>query len=402
MSLLPVAEALTRVMTACSLNEVERVRLNDALGRVLAENLPANFTQPAFNASSMDGYAIRYEDLKRKGPTALIVTGEAPAGHAYEGTVETGQAVRIFTGAPAPDGADTVVMQENVQRNGDIAVIEENPPKPGHFIRPRGMDFNAGDVLMQAGRKLGPREIGLAAAMNHAELKVYRKPVVAVLATGDELVMPGGDPRPDQIIASNSFALDALVRSCGGEVLDLGLARDTRESLMEAGEKAKTADIIVTTGGASVGEHDLVISAFQELGLEVDFWKVAQRPGKPMIFGHIGESLFLGLPGNPVSSLVCAAVYLQPMIGAMLGMPLESNIQSAVLGEALPANDERQDFLRASLSPSTSGETVAAAFGRQDSAMLNILARADALLIRPPHAPAAKAGEKVQIIRLGF
>lgn len=402
MSLLPVAEALSRVMNACSPNETESVKLNDALGRVLAEDLPANFTQPAFNASSMDGYAVRFSDLRAKSETALIVTGAAPAGHAFEGRVEPGQAVRIFTGAPVPEGADTVVMQENVDRNGDIAVIRENPPKPGHFIRPQGMDFKSGDILMRAGRRLGPREIGLAAAMNHAELKVYRRPVVAILATGDELVMPGGEPRPDQIIASNSFALDALIRGCGGEVLDLGLANDTRESLIEAGEKAKSADIIVTTGGASVGEHDLVISSFQELGLQVDFWKVAQRPGKPMIFGRLGESLFLGLPGNPVSSLVCAAVYLQPMISAMLGLPDGNNIQNAVLGEGLPANDERQDFLRAKLSSNDNGEIIATAFGRQDSAMLNILARADALLIRPPHAPKAKAGETVEIIRLTF
>lgn len=401
MSLIPVAEALTRVLSACTLNDLETISLNQALGRVLGQDLAANFTQPAFNASSMDGYAIRFADLGSK-PAALIVIGEAPAGHAFAGNVGPGQAVRIFTGAPVPAGADTVVMQENVQRNGDIAVIQHNPPAQGHFIRPRGMDFSKGDVLLLAGRRLGPREIGLAAAMNHAELRVRRKPVVAVLATGDELVLPGTEPRPDQIIASNSYALDALIKSCGAEVLDLGLAADTSDSLIEAGRKARTADIIVTTGGASVGEHDLVISAFQELGLEVDFWKVAQRPGKPMIFGQLGDSLFLGLPGNPVSALVCAAVYLQPMISAMMGQPPEDNIQHAVLGSDLPANDLRQDFLRASLSLSESGETIASVFSRQDSAMLNILARADALLIRPPHAPAAKAGDQVEIIKLGF
>lgn len=401
MSLIPVAEALTRVLGACTLNDLETISLNQALGRVLGQDLAANFTQPAFNASSMDGYAIRFADLGSE-PAALIVIGEAPAGHAFAGNVGPGQAVRIFTGAPVPAGADTVVMQENVQRNGDIAVIQHNPPAQGHFIRPRGMDFSKGDVLLLAGRRLGPREIGLAAAMNHAELRVRRKPVVAVLATGDELVLPGTKPRPDQIIASNSYALDALIKSCGAEVLDLGLAADTRDSLIEAGRKARTADIIVTTGGASVGEHDLVISAFQELGLEVDFWKVAQRPGKPMIFGQLGDSLFLGLPGNPVSALVCAAVYLQPMISAMMGQPPEDNIQHAVLEADLPANDLRQDFLRASLSLSESGETIASVFSRQDSAMLNILARADALLIRPPHAPAAKAGDQVEIIKLGF
>ncbi|PLX42922.1 MAG: molybdopterin molybdenumtransferase MoeA [Hyphomicrobiales bacterium] len=401
MSLLPVSEALSRVIGACKVNGTETVALNQALGRVLAEDLPANFTQPAFNASSMDGYAVRYEDLRRK-PTALIVIGAAPAGHAFEGTVEQGQAVRIFTGAPLPEGADTVVMQEHTERNGDIVVIQKNPPARGHFVRPKGMDFSSGEVLLRAGRRLGPREIGLAAAMNHAMLPVRRRPVVAVLATGDELVMPGGTPRPDQIIASNSFALEALIRGCGAEVMDLGLAEDNRESLIAAGKNARAADIIVTTGGASVGEHDLVIGAFQELGLKVDFWKVAQRPGKPMIFGHIGDSLFLGLPGNPVSALVCAAVYLQPMIVKMLGLPPQSIFRTAVLNEDLPANDERQDFLRAKLGTSPSGELLVSAFSRQDSAMLNILARADALLIRPPHARAAKAGEQVEIIRLEF
>ena len=402
MSLLPVKEALARTRQGCHVLESEQVPLSEAMRRILAVDLPARFTQPAFDASSMDGYAVRAADVENV-PASLKVIGEAPAGHAFAREVGPGEAVRIFTGAPVPKGADTVIMQEVTSRDGDQVSITRSPPRPGHFVRPRGLDFAEGDILLREGRRLGPREIGLAAAMNHAALSVRRKPRVAILATGDELVFPGETPRPDQIIASNSFALAALVTAFGGEPVDLGLARDNRESLIEAGKKALDADIIVTSGGASVGDHDLVITVFEELGLKVDFWKVAQRPGKPMIFGHIGKALFLGLPGNPVSSLVCARVYLKPMIDAMLGRPGDAGKpEMAQIGAPLPANDERQDFLRAALSKDDKGQLVATAFGKQDSSMMNILARADCLLIRPPYAPASKPGEQAQILRFHF
>ncbi len=402
MALLPVKEALARTRKNCKKLGSEMAALNEALGRVLAADLPARFTQPGFDASSMDGYAVRACDVADT-PATLNIIGEAPAGHAYGGVLNEGEAVRIFTGAPLPAGADTVIMQEWTERDADKVRIMQSPPMQGHFVRPRGLDFNEGDILLREGRRLGPREIGLAAAMNHAQLPVRRKPKIAILATGDELVMPGERPRADQIIASNSFALAALVKSYGGEALDLGLARDNIESLTKFGKQALGADIIVTSGGASVGDHDLVIKVFEDLGLKIDFWKVAQRPGKPLIFGQLGKSLFLGLPGNPVSSLVCARVYLKPMIDTMLGLPGdEGEPENAIIGAKLPANDERQDFLRASLAKNEQGELVATPFGKQDSAMMNILSKADCLLIRPPNAPATTPGERARILRFDF
>ncbi len=400
MSLLPVADAIERVRRDCAPLESENVFLPDALDRVLGQRILARRTQPGFDASSMDGYAVRFADTAQA-PTALINIGEAPAGHAFDGRVEQGQCVRIFTGAPVPAGADTVIMQEHTERSGDVVTIRQAPPRQGHYIRPLGMDFTESKPLLEAGTWLGPSEIGLAAAANHTTLPVIRKPVVAILSTGDELVMPGEIARPDQIIASNGFSMSAFVRANGGRPLDLGIARDTRESIIAVAEPGLEADIFVSIGGASVGDHDIVQDVLKEMGLKVDFWRIAMRPGKPLIHGTLGHAQYLGLPGNPVSSLVCARVYLKAMLDAMLGCPPEDHgRETALVGAPLPANDERQDFLRAAFSYDETGELVATAFGKQDSSLLSVLARADCLLIRPPFAPATIPGERAHILRL--
>ena len=397
--MISVEEALARITGAFGPLAAETVGVGEALGRVLAEDVVARVTQPPAAVSAMDGYAVRAADVAEI-PAVLTEVGEAPAGGCYEGTVEAGQTVRIFTGGPLPRGADAIVIQENTEAEGARITVKEGVG-PGTYVRAAGLDFRAGEVGMEAGRLLTARDVGLAAAMNVPWLKVRRRPRIAILSTGDELVLPGEPVGPNQLIGSNGLALGALVAVCGGEPVNLGIAKDSRESLITLAAGARGADLLVTTGGASVGKHDLVREALDESGLELDFWKIAMRPGKPLMFGRMGDIPLLGLPGNPVSSLVCALLYLRPAIDAMLGRaPGDRPAETAVLGAALGANDWRQDYLRAHLTFDPEGRRVATAFERQDSSMFATLAHADCLIVRPPEAPPARAGDTVAIVPL--
>jgi molybdopterin molybdotransferase len=400
--MLSVAEARERICAAFSTLPAEQVALPDALGRVLAEDVHARLDQPPFTASAMDGYAVRSLDVSTV-PARLKVVGQAPAGGAYAGQLGPGEAVRIFTGGPLPRGADAVVIQEDTERIGDEVVIKETAA-PGHYVRPAGLDFKQGERGLAAGKRLNPRDIGLAAAMNHPWLRVRRRPRIAILATGDEIVMPGDPVGPQQIVSSNGLALAAFVRAAGATPVDLGIAPDQRAALQRLAAGAAGADLLLTSGGASVGDHDLVRAALGEEGMEVDFWKVAMRPGKPLMFGHAGPTPVLGLPGNPVSTLVCATVFLRPALRIMLGeTTMAKETERALAGRDLPQNDSRQDYLRAKLSWNAAGDRVATPFDRQDSSMLFLLQQADCLIVRPPHAPAISAGGELAIVRLdGF
>jgi len=400
--LLPVAEALKRIIASAAPLETQIVALADTLGRTLAEDISARRTQPPFPASAMDGYAVRAEDVARV-PVTLKVIGTSAAGHGFNGRVNAGEAVRIFTGAPVPEGADTIIIQENTnQLDGAVEVLQSD--KLGTYVRPAGLDFKTGDVLLKKGTRLGPCELAIAAAMNHGTLPVVRRPRIAILATGDELVQPGENPGPDQIVASNTFAVGAYARNAGAEIIDLGIAGDTFadiERSIRAARDAK-ADVLVTLGGASVGDHDLVQSALTREGMELGFWKIAMRPGKPLMHGQLGDMQILGLPGNPVSAIVCGVLFLVPLVRALSGDPNAGRDRSeaAVLGGDLRENDTREDYLRAEIKDGP-GLPVATPFSRQDSSMLRVLAQSHCLVIRAPHAPAAKAGDPCRIIRLG-
>ena len=397
--LLSVSDALACVTAAFEPLPAEQVSLADALGRVLAEDVRARVTQPPAAVSAMDGYAVRAADVADP-PVTLRTVGEAPAGGAYDKTLGAGEAVRIFTGAPTPNGADAVVMQEDTEAEGDRVTVRIAARKGAH-IRPAGLDFSAGAVGLRAGRRLAPRDIGLAASMNAPWLAVRRRPRVGLIATGDEIVRPGEPIGPNQIVSSNTLALAALAIEAGAAPLDLGIASDDADSLRRMAAGAESVDVLVITGGASVGEHDMVQSVLEKVGLELDFWRIAMRPGKPMMFGRIRGTPMLGLPGNPVSALLCAMLFLRPAIDAMLGVetPNEPR-ESARLDRDLKANDERESYLRARLARGSGGELVATPFDKQDSAMMSTLSAADCLIVRAPNAPPAKAGERVEIIRL--
>jgi molybdopterin molybdotransferase len=414
MSMIPVEDALSRVLASIEQPvSIEHVALSACAGRALAEDVSALRDQPPFPASAMDGYAVRSVDVNQV-PAILHVIGTSAAGQRFSGMVGPQQAVRIFTGAPLPDGADTIVIQEDTEASGDRVSVKERP-RHGQHIRKSGLDFASGDVLLQAGLCLDARHIALAAAMGHGTLPVRRKPRVAILATGDELVRTGEPVGPDQITASSLPATAVMVEKAGAEAIDLGIARDTLESLDERIQAARdaNADILVTLGGASVGEHDLVQKALQRQGMELGFWRVALRPGKPLMHGKLGSMLLLGLPGNPVSSLVCAVLFLVPAIRALLGdaQADADPTETAILGADLPANGPRQDYMRASLALEEFEISLTQRTAKmllpvvmphmvQDSSMLSILERSEALLVRPPHAPAAQTGEPCRIIRL--
>jgi molybdopterin molybdotransferase len=401
-ALMPVAEALARVLAGTEALPAETVKLDDALGRVLAENLSALRTQPPAAVSAMDGYAVRASDAGTA-PVTLTLIGEVAAGHPFDGAVEAGQAARIFTGGVMPTGSDTVVIQELTARDGNAVTIKKATAK-GRNVRPHGIDFKQGDVLLRKGRRLSDRDVMLAAGMNHATLPVYHRPKVAVLGTGDELVAPGSQPGPGEIVYSNGFALLAMARSAGAEVSDLGIAHDRIEDIAAAVRRARDwgADILVTSGGASVGEHDLVQRALALEGLELSFWRVALRPGRPMMHGRLGGMHVLGVPGNPVSSYVCAFLFLIPLIGRLCGRSDAEHVpEPARLGRDLPANDERADYLRATLEMEPDGP-VATPVPAQDSSLMAPLARAHCLVIREPHAPAAVAGSPCVILKLGL
>jgi molybdopterin molybdotransferase len=400
-ALMSVAEALRQVLEHAAPLSSETVPLADAYGRVLAADLSAQRTQPPVDVSAMDGYAVRAADVKGA-PARLRLIGEVAAGHPFEGTVGAGEAARIFTGGVVPLGADTIVIQENTTRDGGVVVINQ-ASGAGRHIRRAGLDFASGAVLLAKGRRLNDRDLALAAAMNHAALSVYRKPKLAVLATGDELVLPGAQPGVGEIVYSNGYATMALARREGCEVVDLGIAPDRLPETVAAIRQARDAqaDILVTSGGASVGDYDLVQKALAAEGLNLSFWKVALRPGRPMMHGRLGPMHVLGLPGNPVSSYVCGVLFLVPLIRRLTGRAdFEPRLEPAQLGCDLPENDERADYLRATLATGPDGLPVATPCPLQDSSMLAPLAKADCLLIREPHAPAAKAGMRGIILKL--
>ncbi len=397
MALLPVSEAICLVTEGLEPLEAERIPLADALGRVLAEDLQARLTQPPFPASAMDGFAVRSEDVASL-PASLRLIGESAAGQRFGGTLGAGQTVRIFTGAPVPPGADRVVIQENVDLSGDIATI--NSVDKERFIRPSGQDFREGEILLRAGTLLDARRMMLAAAMNYAELPVRRKPRVAILATGDEVVPPGTDPGPDQIIASAATGLAALVEQHGGEAMLLGIAQDTPESIATLARAGSSADILVTIGGASVGERDLVASTLEAEGLQLVFRKLAMRPGKPILYGKIGKQRMLGVPGNPVSALVSALVLLVPMLNGMLGIEDARELEDALLAEDMPANGPRQHYMRAVSEWTAEGARMVRPIPVQDSSLMADFARADCLLVIAPNAPPLAKGARVKIIAL--
>lgn len=402
MALMPVAEALQKVLADANPLPAEDVALNDALGRVLTKNLVALRTQPPAAVSAMDGYAVRASDVAQA-PATLNLIGEVAAGHPFAGQLGAGQAARIFTGGVMPAGSDTVVIQELATRTGDSVTIQKQTAK-GRNVRAQGIDFAKGQVLLHRGSRLSDRDLMLAAAMNHARLSVHRRPRVAILATGDELVPPGSKPGPGEIVYSNGFAIAALARNEGAEVHDLGIARDRVEDIVAAIRRAREygADILVTSGGASVGEHDLVQRALAAEGLDLSFWRVALRPGRPMMHGRLGAMQVLGVPGNPVSAYVCAFLFLVPLIRRLAGQrAAEHRTEPAALGVDLPANDERADYMRATLSCGPKG-LIATPLPNQDSSLMAPLATADCLLIREPHAPAAAAGSDCVILKLGL
>ncbi|RME14146.1 MAG: molybdopterin molybdenumtransferase MoeA [Alphaproteobacteria bacterium] len=390
--MISVAEALEALLALARPMPSEPVALEEAAGRVLAEPVIARRDQPPFAAAMMDGYAVNAVEAE---PEALFkVIGESRAGARFPGRVGPGQAVRIFTGAPMPEGANRVVIQEDVSREGDLIRLGRRLENSA-FVRPAGSDFRAG-ARLEAPRLLGPHDVALAAAMNAARLVVARRPEVAVIATGDELVLPGEEPGPDQIVASNGVALKALLEGAGARVRLLPIARDTKESLRTAFADASGADLVVTIGGASVGDHDLVAPVAAELGLERSFYKVAMRPGKPLMAGRLGEGVLVGLPGNPVSSLVCGRVFLVPLIRAMLGLEARPAPRAqARLAEDLPENGPREHYMRAL----SDGETIRP-LPRQDSALLSVLVCANALLVRPANDSARKAGDTVDYLPL--
>lgn len=386
--MISVSEALDALFSCAEPLPPEIVDLLDSAGRVLAAPVTSNRDQPPFDASAMDGYAI--QDGAAGARVTLI--GESAAGHRFDGRVDPGQAVRIFTGAPVPPGATRVVPQEDVTRDGDTITLSCDT-EVGQHIRPRGNDFPIGHVL-SAPRRLTPAEIALIAAMNVPTVTVTRKPEVAIIATGDELVMPGDAPRPDQIIASNSFGLAAMLARAGARPRMLPIAGDTPQALAYTLTLAASADLILTIGGASVGDHDLVASVAGQAGLDLAFHKVAMRPGKPLLSGRLGGSMLIGLPGNPVSAMVCGQIFVLPVIEAMLGLPARpAPRETGILASPLAQNGPREHYMRASVRHD--GLHV---FDRQDSSLLSVLSSADALVVRPPHDPARPAGDTVPYV----
>ena len=398
---MPVADALAAVLSGANALPEEMAALDSAYKRILARDLAALRTQPPQAMSAMDGYAVRAADAARAG-ARLKVIGEIAAGRPFDRIVGPGEAARIFTGGVVPDGADAVIIQEDTVVEGDgIATTEA--AVAGRHIRRAGVDFRQGDVLLKAGRELSDRDLSLAAAMNYPHLPVHRRPKVALFATGDELVMPGEVPGPGQIVYSNGYALRALARAEGAEVIDLGIAADTLSATTSGIRRARDvgADILITTGGASVGDHDLVKQALDAEGVAMAFWRIAMRPGKPLMHGRLGAMRVIGLPGNPVSSYVCAFLFLVPLIRKLCGrLSIHHTTESALLGRDIAANDQREDYLRARLSTRDDGALIVTPVDHQDSSLLGNLAAAQALLIRPPFAPQAKAGAACNILRL--
>jgi molybdopterin molybdotransferase len=401
-ALISVEEALRRLLAgAQAIERRERIALSQAGDRVLSAPLAARLTQPPFDNSAMDGYALRAADVSELGRT-LRVIGESAAGRGFDGTVGPAEAVRIFTGAPVPEGADAVLLQEDAQRLDGGSIENRFVVGQGRHIRPRGQDFVEGEEVLQSGSILDAGNLTAAAAMNCDTVEVFARPLVAIIATGDELVPVGGAPGPHQIIASSIFGVSHIARQVGADVLDLGIVLDDRKAIEAAIDRARRAgaEIIVTLGGASVGDHDLVQAALLAAGMQLDFWRIAMRPGKPLMVGSLGNSRVLGLPGNPVSSMVCALLFLEPLIAHLGRRPAPRRLGSALAATALVANDHRQDYLRASLRRREDGELEAQSFGKQDSSQMKIFARADCLIVRAPHAESLDAGDRCSILKL--
>jgi molybdopterin molybdotransferase len=398
--MLSVKEATDRILSAFTPLGPEVIALDQALGRVLCAPVTARLDHPPQAVSAMDGYAVRSADVQKL-PVRLKVVEAIAAGALPIRTIGENEAARIFTGAALPEGADAIVIQENTEKDGDhVRIVDGGAAIKGKHIRTAGNDFARGQVGVPAGRRLTPSDIGLAAAMNWTWLTVTRKPRVAIISTGNELVQPGEPLAPGQIVASNGFALAAFVTQCGGDAINLGIARDEESALADLIDRAAGADLLLTSGGASVGEHDLVQGVLKSKGMALDFWKIAMRPGKPLMFGSLGALKVIGLPGNPVSAIVTSTLFVGPAIARMLGQTeVGPRIVKARLAIDLPANDTRQDYLRSAVVEDEHG-FVATPFGKQDSAMLSALSRSGGLVIRPPHAPAAKAGSEVEMVRL--
>jgi molybdopterin molybdotransferase len=394
MSLISVAAAKARILYGAQPLGPETVSIYEAAGRVLAEELRARVTQPPFNASAMDGYAVRARDVAEP-PARLRIIGESAAGHGFAGTIGSAEAVRIFTGAPLPSGADTVIIQENTksEASGQITILEA--AALGRNVRPCGYDFEEGAALLAAGTKLAALQIMLAAAMNHAIVAVRRRPIVAILANGDELVPPGTAPRPNQIVSSIPAGLSAAIGAWGGKALLLDIAGDTKESVACLARAAREADILVTIGGASVGDHDLVRTTLEAEGARFEVLKAAMRPGKPVMFGYMGHQRLLSLPGNPASAFICAQIFLKPLIAALLGSNTNESVEEKPLGQPVEANGEREHYMRAAFK-----DGAVFAMPDQDSSLVSVLAKADCLLVRPAAAPPLPAGALVPIIPL--
>ena len=401
--LLAVDEARERIIAALAPMTSESLPLSDTMGRVLASDVSARLSLPPAAVSAMDGYAVRGGDCSAVG-TTLRRIGESAAGRPWDGSVEAGTAVRIFTGAVVPQGADTIVLQEDVtaesEDDGARVTISELP-KHGQFIRPAGLDVSKGDLILRAGTVMSARLIALAVSAGHSEISVWRRPHVGILSTGDELVRPGEVPGAGQIISSNATYLSAFVEACGGIPVDLGIARD-RPGEMLACVRAAPAplDLVITTGGASVGTHDHIVSDLNSAGTELGFWKIAMRPGKPLLHGKIDDIPLLGLPGNPVSSAVCANIFLWPAVARLSGTDHEPQMIEARLGIDLAENDRRQDYLRSVLAYDGNGRPVVTPAKKQDSSMISVYAGANALVVRPPFDPPKTAGDTVMVMPL--
>ena len=400
MALMPVEEALAKILHNARPLATESLPLRQAPGRVLAKPVLANRDQPPFNASAMDGYAIRSSDLQEHATTLKLI-GTSAAGHGHKGTVQSGQAIRILTGAPLPKGADTIVIQEMVQAKKNQITVNA-PSGTGRNIRPKGLDFHRGDVLIAARTLMSARNIGLAAAGNAARVIVHKKPTVVIFTTGDELVLPGATPRWDQIVSSNSLSIEAMAKAWGANVKNLGIVRDSLKSIEAAIHKALHADILVTTGGASVGDHDYVQQALKNCGVKIGFWKIALRPGKPLMFGTKAKTRIIGLPGNPVSALVCARIFLKPLLEALQGLTHRTDETTAQLAAPLPPNDGRKDYIRATLKTASDGTRMVTPHSTQDSSMQRTLAQSHCLIVREPHALSAVKGAAVNILILDF
>lgn len=397
--MIAVEEAQARVAAAFRPTGVETIAIGDGVGRVLAQDARARLSQPPFPVSAMDGYAVHAGDV-RDVPARLRIAGSSPAGNPYYSHLKSGEAVRIFTGGVVPDGADAIVIQENTAIEDGFVVVREQA-RPGVHIRPAGLDFSAGQILASKGKRLTARDLSLLAAGDIADIAVRRRPRIGFVATGDELSRPGEPHPPGGIVASSGYGLSAMIAQWGGEAIDLGLLPDRIEAFARLPEAARNLDLLITLGGASVGDHDLVQSALQPHGFRLDFWKIAMRPGKPLIFGHLGETPMLGLPGNPVSTFVCAILFVRSAIAAMLGTTIEQPLHKAKLERGLPQNDARQDYIRAR-TIMREGMLCAEPFAVQDSSMLSVFAAAGALIVRPPHAAALAAGEMADVLLLGL